>query len=277
MFKHRPVHSAFLSALAVVFVAAACSESNPAAPQPGARNAAVKVNAGAAAFGLIPNVLVCKQGSDGTFTVLYDDGTQTTSTVTVPRGTCVEVASIVLDPAVVTVTEVVPAGFQLDSIVKDSLNWSVADSIRLAPVTGTLTGTVHLTGDPPAVGGILTFYNSPTTAGGGQGCTPGYWKQKQHFHSYTAPYTPNTLFGSVFANAFPNKTFLQVLGTGGGGLNALGRHTVAALLSAASANVSFNLSVAQVIAAFNAAYASGNYEQQKNIFAAYNEQVCPLN
>ena len=39
---------------------------------------------------------------------------------------------------------------------------------------------------------------------------------------------------------------------------------------------SFDLSTAEVIAATNAALASGNFEAQKNIFAALNEQGCPL-
>jgi hypothetical protein len=84
------------------------------------------------------------------------------------------------------------------------------------------------------------------------------------------------LFSTVFANAFPGKTLLQVAGQGGGGLIALGRHTVAALLTASS-SVDYDLTPAQVIAAFTAAYASGDYETQKNIFAGFNEQGCPLN
>jgi hypothetical protein len=72
-------------------------------------------------------------------------------------------------------------------------------------------------------------------------------------------------------------TLLQVLEQGGGGLKALGRHTVAALLNAASSGVSYDLTVAEVINAFNAAFASGGYETQKDEFAGFNEQGCPLN
>ena len=63
---------------------------------------------------------------------------------------------------------------------------------------------------------------------------------------------------------------------GEGGLNALGRHTVAALLNGASADVDADLTAAQVIAAFNAVFPGGDYEGQKNIFAGFNEQGCPL-
>jgi hypothetical protein len=67
-----------------------------------------------------------------------------------------------------------------------------------------------------------------------KGCTPGYWKQTQHFGNWVAPYDPDDLFSSAFSvNAFPGMTLLEVLEQGGGGLNALGRHVVAALLNAA--------------------------------------------
>lgn len=114
--------------------------------------------------------------------------------------------------------------------------------------------------------------------GGGQGCTPGYWKQRQHFDSYPAGYAPSTLFVDAFGvNAFPNKTLVQVLGQGGGGLNALGRHAVAALLNASSSDVDYDRTTAEVIASFNAAYASGSYDALKNVFETFNEQGCPLN
>ena len=73
-----------------------------------------------------------------------------------------------------------------------------------------------------------------------------------------------------------NVTLLQALELQGGGVNALLRHAVAALLNASSGDVDYDLTVAQVIAATNAALASGDYEAQKNIFAGLNEQGCPL-
>lgn len=114
--------------------------------------------------------------------------------------------------------------------------------------------------------------------GGGDGCTPGYWKQSQHFGSWTAPFTPNTLFSSVFENAFPGQTLLQVLNLGGGGLNALGRHTVAALLNSASSDVFYDFTVQQVISMFNSVYpgTKDHYTAVKNIFEGLNEQGCPL-
>ncbi len=114
---------------------------------------------------------------------------------------------------------------------------------------------------------------------GGQGCTPGYWKQPHHFDSWAAPYTPGTSFGSVFDDAFPGKTLVDVLRAKGGGLNALGRHTVAALLNSASANVDYDISAAGVISNFNTVYPGSkeDYNAVKNGFANLNEQGCPLN
>jgi hypothetical protein len=119
----------------------------------------------------------------------------------------------------------------------------------------------------------------PRPPGGGEGCTPGYWKQEHHFDSWTSPYDPGDLFNSHFENAFPGKTLLDVLKQGGGGLKALGRHTVAALLNAASPNVDYAFSPATVIASFNAVFPGSNddYETLKDEFEKQNERGCPLN
>jgi hypothetical protein len=55
------------------------------------------------------------------------------------------------------------------------------------------------------------------------------------------------------------------------------RHTVAALLNAASPDVDFDLTVAEVIGAFQAAFDSGDFDTTKDLFAGLNEQGCPLN
>ena len=106
---------------------------------------------------------------------------------------------------------------------------------------------------------------------------PGVLEAAASFDSWTSPLTPSTQFSSVFANAFPGKTLLQVLSAGGGGLTALGRHAVAALLNTASLGVDYGMATAGAVDAFNAAYASGAFETQKNIFEAANEKGCRLN
>jgi len=93
---------------------------------------------------------------------------------------------------------------------------------------------------------------------GAKGCTPGYWKQPHHFDSWTV-YGQADTFNSVFGvSAFPaSRTLLQALQQGGGGINALGRHAVAALLNAASPNVDYPITSADVIALTQAAINSG--------------------
>lgn len=118
---------------------------------------------------------------------------------------------------------------------------------------------------------------TPLVDEGGQGCTPGFWKNTGSANWATTGYSPNQQFSSVFENAFPGMTLDQVLGQGGGGLNALGRHTVAALLNAASTGVSYEYTPAEVIAKFNAVYPGGDYETLKNDFEAQNQLGCPLN
>ena len=112
----------------------------------------------------------------------------------------------------------------------------------------------------------------------GEGCTPGYWKQSQHFDSWVT-YAPNTLFSAVFENAFPGKTLLQVLQTGSGSLNALGRHVVAALLNTTSGTVNYGQTAQDIIDQFNAVYpgTADEYEALKNSLADDNERGCPLN
>lgn len=138
-------------------------------------------------------------------------------------------------------------------------------------------GIVMLTTMALLFGIVAVASVSASKKKGSEGCTPGYWKQEQHFGSWTSPYDPSDLFSAHFENAFPGKTLLQVLWNGGGGLNALGRHTVAALLNTASPDVdTLWTDPAAVIAAFNLAFPGGNYEGLKNIFAAGNELGCPL-
>ena len=110
-----------------------------------------------------------------------------------------------------------------------------------------------------------------------EGCSHGYWKN--HTSSWPSPYTPNTLFSDVFEDAFPGVTLHAVLQQGGGGLNALGRETVAALLNAASPGVAFPLLDSEVIQRFNAVYpgTKSEYNQVKDDFEASNQLGCPLN
>jgi len=133
-----------------------------------------------------------------------------------------------------------------------------------------------LTETPDSLAWIFAALSIPSSTGG-EGCTPGYWKQEHHFASWEG-YDPMTPFVDVFEDAFPGMTLLEVLKQGGGGLHALGRHTVAALLNASSPNTNYDLSTDDIISTFNNVFpgSKGDYNRQKDIFEDFNEQGCPL-
>jgi hypothetical protein len=114
---------------------------------------------------------------------------------------------------------------------------------------------------------------------GGQGCTPGYWKQPHHFDSWAATgYDSDDPFDDTFGVAlFPSLTLLDALRQGGGKDRALGRHAVAALLNGSSPDVSYAYSAAEIIAAVQGAMASGDYGTTKDLLDSENNQGCPLN
>ncbi len=172
---------------------------------------------------------------------------------------------------VVTATETVPAGYtaSFDKTVVGPLN---------APGSGPGNSAMGVVNG--ANGVLVVFTNTEIV--GGEGCTPGYWKNHTGLKKQTNQWPPTGFgqgdsFDATFAvvSSF-GGTLLEALNRGGGGENALGRHAVAALLNAAHPAVSYDLSVPQVIAAVGAAYASGDFEGTKNTLAAFNEQGCPI-
>jgi hypothetical protein len=116
---------------------------------------------------------------------------------------------------------------------------------------------------------------------GGEGCTPGYWRQSHHFDSWVATgFDPDQTVLSAFGEVDPRIDALALkwaVRLRGGDLNALMRHAVAALLNAAHPEVSYAMSSADVIAAVQAAVSSGEIEATKDALAAENEMGCPLN
>jgi hypothetical protein len=133
--------------------------------------------------------------------------------------------------------------------------------------------------DPASFKWLAAALSVPNEVQGGYGCTPGYWKQEHHFTDWTAPIVPEDLFAEYFDDAFPGLSLVEVLEGKGGGLTALGRHTVAALLNAANPEVGYDLSQQQVVDAFNDVFPGmkDDYENLKDYFEGLNEQGCPLN
>lgn len=112
---------------------------------------------------------------------------------------------------------------------------------------------------------------------GFQGCTPGYWKQTQHFGSWVG-FAPTDKFNTVFGvNLFSSSfTLLDALKQGGGKQNRLGRHAVAALLNSMNPSVNYGPTSAQVIALVQQAVATKNYDGAGGYFEGLNERGCPL-
>jgi hypothetical protein len=124
----------------------------------------------------------------------------------------------------------------------------------------------------------ITVNPAPTPTPGNEGCGVGYWKNNQHYDSWPAPYVPLTLFPNVFGRSVASApTLIGGLSVNGGGVKALARQAVAALLNAASDEVAYPYSVEQVVSLFQSAYDSGQYEATKNQFEAANSLNCPLN
>ena len=127
--------------------------------------------------------------------------------------------------------------------------------------------------------GIGDACEPPVT--GREGCTPGYWKN--HLGAWAATgYSPSQTLESVFdvpdSLGLDNRTLLEAASAGGGGVTALLRHAVAALLGAAHPAVDYPISTAQVIADVNAALASGNagsIENLKNQLDRWNNLHAP--
>jgi hypothetical protein len=114
-----------------------------------------------------------------------------------------------------------------------------------------------------------------------EGCTPGYWKN--HLGAWAATsFNPSQTLESVFdvpdSLGLDSVTLLQAASTGGGGVNALLRQAVAALLSASHPSVDYPVTVANIVADVNEALASGDrsmIEDLKNQLDTWNNLGAP--
>ena len=207
----------------------------------------------------------------------------------------------------------------IDGTIDDTLAGDLLDPANTAVVSSTCTASLPgggtctivtertvLEADPnPLVNTVTVNYNptgfpndisdeasdsvvvKPKPPKGGEGCTPGYWKQDQHFDSWVE-FEPGDFFEAVFGvedvtvraggrSTIDNPTLLEALNATGGGVNALARHAVAALLNASNPDVESDFTVAEVIALVQEAFESGDFETAQRLLAAANEQGCPLN
>lgn len=155
---------------------------------------------------------------------------------------------------------------------------TVTEAMRPGPISNSVTVTASPVGFPNVLSATASDSVAIIPPPGNEGCTPGFWKQSQHFDSWVG-YSPNQSYEAVFGVDVPGSpTLLQALQNGGGGVDALERHSVAALLNASSGDVNSKYTVAQVIAIVQDGIAPGGLtiEQAKNLLAAANELGCPL-
>ncbi len=126
-------------------------------------------------------------------------------------------------------------------------------------------------------GAIDNIKIQPEEDGGGEGCTPGFWKNNLGAWGLTA-FSPGDSFETIFGrDAFTDDpSLLQVMNFRGGGLNRLSAHAVAALLNASHPDIDYDLTPADVITDWQIAFDAGGpaINAQKNIFVGFNELGC---
>ncbi len=113
-------------------------------------------------------------------------------------------------------------------------------------INGTLTFVVEIQVGTKKGGAQWSITCTPPP--GGEGCTPGYWKN--HLSAWVPTgYATTDDFDIAFSTDYfnPDITLLKAVNLGGGGVNRLARHGTAALLNAAHPNVDYPYTVAQVI------------------------------
>jgi hypothetical protein len=160
--------------------------------------------------------------------------------------------------------------------------WAVGEQTNTATAFGEYTDDGDNLAAPSASDSATYVGEEPM---GGEGCTPGFWKT----HSIYGPapeagwadtdYYPDDFVNEIFGTTFPdNPTLLEALSTGGGGVNALMRHAVAALLNASNDHVSYFYTEPQVIQMTVDALALGGdaVEDTKDLFEYQNELGCDL-
>ena len=146
---------------------------------------------------------------------------------------------------------------------------------------GAVTGYEPLTDQTVTDDDPATYFG----VAGAEGKTPGFWKNNAENKGAAAwprnpdgslVYDPYQTIGSVFSAAppeFADMTLLDALSDGGGGIHALLRQAVAALLSGTQPFIAYPYSANQVVALTNLALQSGSassIEAQKNLFDKYN-------
>jgi uncharacterized repeat protein (TIGR01451 family) len=118
---------------------------------------------------------------------------------------------------------------------------------------------------------------------GGEGCTPGYWKNSPGCWEFYVPYI---WFMDVFdmditigsgKKIVYHPTLMEALNGNGGGVTALARHAVAAMLNAYDPDIDYQMSEAEIIAAVQQALYLGEpyITELKDVLDYFNNAGCP--
>jgi hypothetical protein len=108
-----------------------------------------------------------------------------------------------------------------------------------------------------------------------EGCSPGFWKN--HTDTWPEGYSADDKARNLLGEDAPSDlTLLEALELGGGELNALLRHVVAALLNSAHADINYPYDFDAIIALFQEAVDAGDIEAAKGLLEEANEAECPL-
>ena len=195
-----------------------------------------------------------------------------------PSASVDQVLIVEVDPGVGVTTTV-----DIDQYFISGISYhanALADQFNVAP----RTARVFINDDMEK---RVTFTNT-TQPLGGEGCTPGYWKN--HEDSWPATgFAPGATLESVFnvpdAYGLDNVTLLNALSLKGGSTVAeaaavLLHHAVAALLNAGHPDVDYAQTAASIITGVNAALATGNRDTMlalKSTLDSQNNAGCTIN
>jgi hypothetical protein len=135
--------------------------------------------------------------------------------------------------------------------------------------------------DPPGSGSPGCSYHPAVKVwtaapnGGLEGCTPGFWKNHQEAW---INYDPSDDYEETFELAggslgsLGSLTLLAAVKLNANSMRAFVRHSVAALLNADHPDVDYALEVDEVIAIVQEVFASGDFEDAKDLLVGLNEQ-----
>jgi hypothetical protein len=168
--------------------------------------------------------------------------------------------------------------FAITTEAQNMIDEAEAMGEGFVPAPGEVTAVVICVDGPSGSDSYQDTLIEVEVPRGGQGCTPGYWKQPHHLFAWLhTGYTPADLYGTVFSvDDTDDFNLLQALWIGGGRERALYRHATAGLLNAASPDVDYYYTVGEVMQMVQDAYDTEHFNYYKNMLEDANQMGCPL-